>query len=579
MRRVKHLKARLLIGAILAVLMVCLASATRTVHSAYADVSPRTIYVNAGNVNDPNENGSQTHPFHQIQEGLNVSGSGDVVDVAAGVYYEEVIITKGRSGVSLVGEQGTIIDGEGKRNGIRIGVYMAPDYLYNVTVSGFTVRNCFKGIDLVRCRDIHLRNNTMVGNEYNFADYSLGVNNDVDTSNTVDGKPIYYWVNEHDRQVPSDAGFVALINSRDIVVRDLNLTGNGQGLLLKNTTLSTIENVSIIDNQDGVYLDVGNTNITITGNTVLNNTYTGMYVSDSSQNLISDNIIIGNYYGLYLTTASGACTENLIINNTIKDHWEGIALQGYPNLPITGNIFQNNVLSDNTIGISMHLSALNQIYHNDFVNNGQQVEAEESENVFDHLGQGNYWSDYNGTDTNNNGVGDTPYIIDAENRDNFPLMGLFNSFNVVWQRTTYDVETISSPTVSDVSFNQTGKLIAFDLTANGNQTGFCGVTIPEALLGGPYQIRMGSNQVFLLNQESNGTHSFLYFEYFGDGGRVEILGQTTVPEFLSMPLLLFFMMLTALAVFSVRRTSHGPKPAKRRDCGPLMSRIFRQGAE
>jgi hypothetical protein len=34
----------------------------------------------------------------------------------------------------------------------------------------------------------------------------------------------------------------------------------------------------------------------------------------------------------------------------------------------------------------------------------------------------NYWSDYNGTDNNGDGIGDTPYIINDENQDNYPLM-------------------------------------------------------------------------------------------------------------------------------------------------------------
>jgi parallel beta-helix repeat protein len=570
MSGIKHSKAQRRLGTILVatVLIVYFVSATGSLHSAYSDVSPRTIYVNAGSVNDPNEDGSQTHPFNQIQEGLNVSGSGDVVDVAGGVYYEEVIITKGRSGVSLVGEQGAIVDGEGKRNGIRIGVYMAPDYLYNVTVTGFTVRNCIKGIDMVRCRGIRLRNNTLVGNTYNFADYSLGLDNDVDTSNTVDGKPIYYWVNEHDRQVPPDAGFVALINSRDIVVRDLNLTRNGQGMLLKNTTLSTIENVSISDNQDGVYLDVGNVNITITGNSILNNTYTGIYMSASNQNTISDNVIIGNYYGLYLTTASGACTGNLVINNTIQDHWQGIALQGYPNLPVVRNIFKNNDVSNNSIAISTYLSALNEIYHNNFVNNAEQVETQESQNTFDYLGEGNYWSDYNGTDVNNNGIGDAPYVVGEQNVDNFPLMGLFDSFNLPWEESTFVLETISSSTATNVSFNQTEKSITFDLTAYDNKTGFCSVKIPETFLAGPYEIWVGGNQALVLNQESNGTHSSLFFEYPGDGGRVEILG-STVPEFLPIPLIFIFIIVTALVVFLIKTTASATEHRRRKGCGRL----------
>jgi hypothetical protein len=44
------------------------------------------------------------------------------------------------------------------------------------------------------------------------------------------------------------------------------------------------------------------------------------------------------------------------------------------------------------------------------------------ENSWDNGGEGNYWSNYTGTDANGDGVGDTPYVIGDSNIDNSPLM-------------------------------------------------------------------------------------------------------------------------------------------------------------
>jgi len=79
---------------------------------------------------------------------------------------------------------------------------------YNNTLSENNVTNSWYGIILSSSSNI-LRNNIMTNNTYNFDGSGL---NDVDTSNTVDGKPIYYWINETDKSVPNDAGYVALLN-------------------------------------------------------------------------------------------------------------------------------------------------------------------------------------------------------------------------------------------------------------------------------------------------------------------------------------------------------------------------------
>jgi hypothetical protein len=71
------------------------------------------------------------------------------------------------------------------------------------------------------------------------------------------------------------------------------------------------------------------------------------------------------------------------------------------------------------------------MFENNFVDNDRQVMGWDSMNIWDNGTIGNYWSDYNGTDENNDGIGDSPYsfIINSHftvdniiNHDNFPLM-------------------------------------------------------------------------------------------------------------------------------------------------------------
>jgi len=58
------------------------------------------------------------------------------------------------------------------------------------------------------------------------------------------------------------------------------------------------------------------------------------------------------------------------------------------------------------------------------MDNTEQVNNYYSTNVWDngYSSGGNYWSDYTGQDSDGDGVGDTPYVIDAENKDNYPFI-------------------------------------------------------------------------------------------------------------------------------------------------------------
>jgi parallel beta-helix repeat protein len=364
--------------------------------------------------------------------------------VAAGIYRESVEIKK--SSFSVVGVKGsTIIDGnETETVGIRL-YNSPPNYTDSVSISGFTVRNCVKGITLSRSINIRLRDVSMTGNTYNFGDYTLQ-SHDIDTSNTVDGKPIYFWVNQSDRQVPADAGFVALVHSTNITVKDLDLTSNVQSLVLKNTTHSIIKDVRITNNLDGMYLDRWSNNNTIIDNSISDNMFMGIYVSTSSSNTISNNSIQNNGYGL------------LLDSSVYEDTLGGIP--GDINIVRYNTVNGNNVSNSSQFGVYLVDCEDNTFFHNNFSNH-RQVYSNNSTSRWDSEAEGNYWSDYAGTDTDKNGFGDTPYAIDSDNQDNHPLMGLFTGFKAFWQEATYDVTAISDLALSEFHFSQPDKTISF----------------------------------------------------------------------------------------------------------------------
>ena len=169
--------------------------------------------------------------------------------------------------------------------------------------------------------------------------------NDIDDSNTINGKKIYYLINKSDLSInPStypNIGYLALVNCTRMIVENTHM--NTQGILLVWTTDSQITNNDISNNYgDGVILNYASNN-KITKNNINANSGAGIRLSYSNQNIISGNYITRNQMGIYLISSAS--------NNTITE----------------------NNIADQDIGINFHTSSSNLIYHNNFVNNTKQV--------------------------------------------------------------------------------------------------------------------------------------------------------------------------------------------------------------
>ncbi|MCJ7632447.1 right-handed parallel beta-helix repeat-containing protein [Candidatus Bathyarchaeota archaeon] len=299
--------------------------------------------------------------------------------------------------------------------------------------------NCF-GVWLSDSKLNTLRNNTFVDNDYSLEVWAsfplLNFVHDIDTSNTVNGYPMHYLVNQHDIVIEphtfTNIGYLALVNSTNITIKDLNLQHirSGQGILLGYCDDVTVTNVTISDCHSGIY--IGSSHSLIIQDNSLFDNIDGITIIPSSDYLVRNNTIASNRNGMsiYQSCGNGTIQENQLRNNSV-----GINL-------LSGNhtVVENTIEGSTWGGIALVRSSLwydftqpDHIYHNFFVGNTPQVyfEGGESSGGYlwddDYPSGGNYWSDYetrypDASEIDGSGLWDTPYVIDENNQDNYPFM-------------------------------------------------------------------------------------------------------------------------------------------------------------
>jgi len=99
------------------------------------------------------------------------------------------------------------------------------------------------------------------------------------------------------------------------------------------------------------------------------------------------------------------------------------------------NVVANNTILNCANGFYLAEGSLGTlIYHNNIINSPNSSDL--GSNSWDGNSEGNYWSDYTGVDVKrgadqglpgSDGVGDTPYIIDVDSADHYPLMYPYGS--------------------------------------------------------------------------------------------------------------------------------------------------------
>jgi hypothetical protein len=151
-----------------------------------------------------------------------------------------------------------------------------------------------------------------------------------------------------------------------------------------------------------------------------------------------------------------------------------------------------------------------------------------SSNILDLNGEGNYWSDYDGADSDANGIGDTPYIVDQHNRDSEPLMGVFSDNYVLLRDESFEVDIISNSTVTGFEFEigvETGnRIIHFNVGEQEEPGFFCRAEIPNTLMIYPSTILVGEEEISpKMLSSPNSTYSSLYFSFVHSNRTVSII--------------------------------------------------------
>jgi parallel beta-helix repeat protein len=238
----------------------------------------------------------------------------------------------------------------------------------------------------------------------------------------------------------------------DVSLESVNNTVNNNSFIWSSIWVSvgknTVSNNRLSQGYAGteplIVVDSDSNNIT--GNTLSNTTKVAIRVR-GSLNIISANSVTSSKEGIEL---GSIYPNNTVSHNEISGCEIAIDIPGSDDNTILWNriegglygikvgvgdrnqIVGNEVSRTGSFGIQIRGSTGNLVHHNTLIDNAIQAMDDQTSNSWDngYPSGGNYWSDYLGNDSfqgpnqiipGSDGIGDTPYPVNPNGTDRFPL--------------------------------------------------------------------------------------------------------------------------------------------------------------
>jgi parallel beta-helix repeat protein len=339
-----------------------------------------------------------------INEDGSITPSTAPIQTADSVTY---VFTANINDLIIIERDNITVDGNGhtlQGSGGGTGIYLSGRT--NVTVENTTIKDFFEAIVLYSSNCNRISGNS-IANNYIAGIYLISCsNNSICENNITSNRIVGIWLessssnNSISGNTFKDCGL--LLDSDSYRNSVESNTVNGKPLVY----LETVRNYSVGDAGQVILVRCDGIRVE---NLNLSDASVGLQLWETNDSVISQNNIANNtYYGIYLVS----CSNNSICENNIINSQIGIGLYSS--------------------------SSSNIIFHNNLIGNTLQVYADQLPNTWDngYPSGGNCWSDFNGEDafsgpyqnvTGSDGLGDSPYIIDSNNTDNYPLMKLFTT--------------------------------------------------------------------------------------------------------------------------------------------------------